>query len=1338
MTISGGSAVSGSTNYGGGLLNFGTTSVSNCTFTGNAAGSSGGGGIFDNGAMTVSNCAFSSNSVSNGNGACILVTSSGTLNITNSSFSNNNAINGGQGGGISNSGTATVANCTFTNNTVASNGGGIHNSSSGKLTVTNSSFTGAVCTSDGGGFDSDGTATVTYCTFANNSVGSEGGAIDSHGTLTISNCTLVNNTSVSRGSGINISGTNTITNCTITGNRVSSSSGSGGGIYDTVAASVFNSIIAGNFRGASPGTTANDIIGNVAAGSSYNLIGTGGAGGMTNGTNGNQVGVTNLGLGALANNGGTTQTMALLTGSPAIDRGNNAKVAAGATDQRGFTRVVNGAVDIGAFEVQAPTASTLTVAGFPASIQAGVAGTITVTAKLASGSVATGYNGTVHFTSSDAQAVLPADYSFVAADNGVHTFTVTLRTAGSQTVTVTDTLIASTTGAQSGISVTPAAANSFNVAGFPNPTTAGSPGGVTVTARDAFGNTATGYGGTIHFTSTDSQAILPSDYTFVAGDNGAHSFNATLKTAGSQAITVTDTTTGITGVHAAIAVNPASANTLLIAGFPSPTQVGVNGAFTVTAKDAFANTASGYRDTVHFTSSDTQAILPVDYTFIAGDNGVHTFNAIFKTTGSQTLTATDTVTATITGTHTAITVNPAAFGALSVTGFPSPVTAGGAGSFTVTARDTLGNIVTGYGGTIHFTSTDNQAILPTDYTFVVADNGVHTFSATLKTAGSQSISATDVSAGVTGTHAAITVTPAGASTLSVAGFPSPTQVGIAGNFTVTAKDAFGNNATGYLGTVHFTSTDSQALLPADYTFIAGDNGVHAFTATFKTAGTQTLTATDTVTTTITGTHVGITVNPAPTGPVLLVNSSADNTTADSVLTLREAIAVSNGTLGRSLTAGEQAQISGTLGSNNAVQFNLPAGPQTITLTSGALSITKVLTINGLGAGNLTINGNNIDRVFIIGFDYSQNLSLNVAINGLTIAGGSAVVSGKNYGGGLLNFGTLTLSNVTFSGNTAGSSGGGGIYNDGALTVGNSAFTTNSVGAGGPGGGIQNTSSATLTVTNCTFTGNTGTGGAQGACIANSGQATVSASTFNGNSADSNAGGIYNSSSGTLTVSTCTIANNTSGSDGGGIDNDGTATVISSTLSANSAGSEGGGLASKRTLTITNCTLYGNTAVSDGGGLHSSGTSAIVTNCTITANRVTAGAGGVYGGGIYSVGTAAKVFNTIVAANFRGAAPSTIADDVAGSLDASSAYNLIGTGGSGGLVNGVNNNQIGVTNPGLGTLANNGGPTLTVALLTGSPAIDRGGNSFIISATTDQRGLLRIVNGNVDIGAFEVQ
>jgi parallel beta-helix repeat protein len=171
--------------------------------------------------------------------------------------------------------------------------------------------------------------------------------------------------------------------------------------------------------------------------------------------------------------------------------------------------------------------------------------------------------------------------------------------------------------------------------------------------------------------------------------------------------------------------------------------------------------------------------------------------------------------------------------------------------------------------------------------------------------------------------------------------------------------------------------------------------------------------------------------------------------------------------------------------------------------------------------------------------------------------------------------------------------------------------------------------------------------------------------------------------------------------------------------------------------VTNSTFANNTAVSEGGGIYveSNGNSTF-TNCTITANRAKSTSSGV-GGGLMALG-AVTLHNTIVAGNFRGASPSTTADDVGGTLSSASSFNLIGTGGSGKLVNGVNNNQVGVANAGLGTLATNGGPTLTIALLAGSPAIDHGSNTFVVAGTTDQRGLTRIANGTVDIGAYEAQ
>jgi hypothetical protein len=511
-------------------------------------------------------------------------------------------------------------------------------------------------------------------------------------------------------------------------------------------------------------------------------------------------------------------------------------------------------------------AASLAVSGIASPYASGAAHSVTVTAKDAAGTVATGYRGTVHFTSSDPLAVLPADYTFTAADAGVRAFSYTLnpglvlKTAGSQWVRATDKLVSSIAGVQSGIVVTPLGATTLAVSGLASPRTAGVAGSLTVTARDAYGNTATGYTGTVHFTSSDGAAVLPANATLSAG---VGTFSVTLRTAGTQSVTATDTVTAsIAGLESGVVVTPGAATTLFMSGIGSPAVAGVSQSVTVTAKDAYGTTATGYRGTIHFTSTDTKAVLPADYTFTAGDAGTHTFSITLKTAGSQGIRATDTVTSTITGAKYGIVVTPGAAKTLAVSGIASPYVAGVAHSVTVTALDAYGNTATGYRGTVGFTSTDAKATLPANYTFTAADSGVHRFSVavTLKSAGNESVRARDtVTSTITGGQYPIVVTAAAATTLTVSGLASPRTHGTAGTITVTAHDAYGNVAIGYRGTVTFTSTDSHALLPANYTFTAANAGTHTFSVTLKNVGTQAVRARDTVTATITGLQGGIVV-----------------------------------------------------------------------------------------------------------------------------------------------------------------------------------------------------------------------------------------------------------------------------------------------------------------------------------------------------------------------------------------------------------------------------------------------------------------------------------------------
>src|SRR5262249_1729746 len=128
-------------------------------------------------------------------------------------------------------------------------------------------------------------------------------------------------------------------------------------------------------------------------------------------------------------------------------------------------------------------------------------------------------------------------------------------------------------------------------------------------------------------------------------------------------------------------------------------------------------------------------------------------------------------------------------------------TAGVSVDVTVTARDTLGNVDIWYTGTVHFTSTDTQAVLPANYTFTPTAAGAHTLAGgvTLKTPGSQSITATDtVTSSITG-NTSVTVNPAAASTFTVTASPTTVTAGSSTSITVTARDASGNVATGYTG-----------------------------------------------------------------------------------------------------------------------------------------------------------------------------------------------------------------------------------------------------------------------------------------------------------------------------------------------------------------------------------------------------------------------------------------------------------------------------------------------------------------------------------------------------------
>ncbi len=462
-------------------------------------------------------------------------------------------------------------------------------------------------------------------------------------------------------------------------------------------------------------------------------------------------------------------------------------------------------------------------------------------------------------------------------------------------------------------------------------------------------------------------------------------------------------------------------------------------------------------------------------------------------------------------------------------------------------------------------------------------------------------------------------------------------------------------------------------------------------------------------------------------------------------------------------------------------------PQTITLILGELTLsnTATITIVGPGAKLLTLSGGGKTRVFDIEGG-------SAALEGLTITGGNSVSSSNDSSGGglLVNGGTLSLTNCTVSGNSApgqggglweyhgslsltdctvsGNSapyGGGGLFdNGGTLSLTDCTVSGNSAPSG-DGGGLDN-KYGTATLTNCTLSGNTAVnfgGGlystwntrttltdcavssnsaAYGGGLLNKGGFATAAliltdCTFSANSAGAGkGGGLLNDGAAALTD--CTVSGNTA-ADGGGLFNAGTAALTDCTLNGNTAAGAhqgyGGGLYNLDTTTLINCTLSGNDAA-HGGGLDNSGSAidsaiAALTGCTVSGNTAVGSGGlGNYGGGLYNFsGDSMALTNTIVAGNGDGGA----ASDIAGPGTASGSFDLIGTGGSGGLINGVDHNIVGVAAPMVGTLGNYGGPTQTIPLLPGSPAIGGGTTG---GAATDQRGQPR--TGHVAIGAFQSQ
>jgi hypothetical protein len=369
---------------------------------------------------------------------------------------------------------------------------------------------------------------------------------------------------------------------------------------------------------------------------------------------------------------------------------------------------------------------------------------------------------------------------------------------------------------------------------------AGRPAAVLVQAEDANNLPAFGYMGTVQFTlaNTDVAASLPANYTFTFRDHGKHSFLVTLVAPGSQTVTVTDTTTNSITGSANVRVAPAPAATRFVVQMPTHAPAGLPVNVTVVAEDAIGRRAWTYAGAVAFSSSDTQAMLPGHYQFTPQDLGRHTFQVVFNTAGSESVKITDTASSSIKGSAGATVMAapvPTHFVLYGLHDGP----AGTAETVTIVAVDVAGRLSWNYAGTVSFSSTDSHAVLPGPATF---SGGRLTASVVFNTAGSQTLTVTALTGTPISGHQSLNVS---AQTIHFYVYAqSSATVGSPLYLFVVALDADNRPVLGYTGTVHFTSTDGNASLPIDYTFLPSDHGRHLFQVDFTNTGAQTVTLTD--------------------------------------------------------------------------------------------------------------------------------------------------------------------------------------------------------------------------------------------------------------------------------------------------------------------------------------------------------------------------------------------------------------------------------------------------------------------------------------------------------------
>jgi hypothetical protein len=520
--------------------------------------------------------------------------------------------------------------------------------------------------------------------------------------------------------------------------------------------------------------------------------------------------------------------------------------------------------------------------GTPTGQVAGTPFNVTVNAVDAAWNIINTVTDEVRLTSTDANAIMPANLFMV---NGVASFSgasaVTLVTAGNRTITatnITDGTKTANTSPTVVVAVGPfskllvtlpgetlAAGTATGKTGTPTGVNAGAVVAASVYAVDAYFNRVSGNADIINITSSDPGAILPANNTLAA--NGTRTFNVTLINPGSTSITATNTTNpgGVSAGSSTITVAGGVFTKLQVllpgetaapgtasgkTGTPTGQVAGTPFTVRVRAVDAAWNLMTGVSHTIRLTSSDVNATMPAD--FVMDSSGEVTLtNVTLITGGNRNITASDLTDPSKTAnTSPNFLISPGAYAKLQVilpgetaapgtvagkTGTPTARSAGTAFNFTVNAVDANWNRITTNTNTVQITSSDANATLPANA--ALAAGTKTNFSITLRSLGSATITATNVTAGgfansssvnvITGAFVKLQLllpgeTAAPGTTTGKTGTPSAQLAGAPFNVTINAVDAAWNVVNTVNDIVSFTATnDIYAQLPAATALSAG-------------------------------------------------------------------------------------------------------------------------------------------------------------------------------------------------------------------------------------------------------------------------------------------------------------------------------------------------------------------------------------------------------------------------------------------------------------------------------------------------------------------------------------